>query len=169
MPGDRLQRRIELLLDEADHGVAVRDWPLVRDRCIRVLELDPVNAEAREYLAVAQRATEGAASAPSTTGEAPATSPPARRAHAPVPSPLPAHGVPASATPEPDPSAAPAHVATGVPPSPLPAAPYIFVSYSSRDRDDALALVEALEQAGLRVWIDRAALSGGATWTAEIV
>src|SRR5260370_20250430 len=47
--------------------------------------------------------------------------------------------------------------------------PYVFVSYSSTERDRALAVADALEGAGIRVWIDRQAIPGGASWSAAIV
>src|SRR3712207_1275697 len=48
-------------------------------------------------------------------------------------------------------------------------APNIFLSYSSSDRDRALALADALEAAGVPVWIDRASIVGGTSWGEEIV
>src|SRR5215207_436622 len=45
-----------------------------------------------------------------------------------------------------------------VPPWPLPA-----------KRDRALALADALERSGVRAWIDRASIAGGANWGREIV
>ncbi len=36
-----------------------------------------------------------------------------------------------------------------------PAAPYVFLSYASADRERALSIADALEQAGVRVWVDR--------------
>lgn len=47
-------------------------------------------------------------------------------------------------------------------------APYVFVSYSSTDRARALALANRLEAAGLAVWLDRHAITGGASWSAAI-
>jgi hypothetical protein len=49
------------------------------------------------------------------------------------------------------------------------ASPYVFVSYTSTERDRALAVADALEGAGIRVWIDRQAIVGGASWSAAIV
>src|SRR3712207_5054685 len=48
-------------------------------------------------------------------------------------------------------------------------APNIFLSYSSSDRDRALALADALEAAGVPVWIDRTSIAGGTSWGQEIV
>src|SRR5436853_33046 len=40
-------------------------------------------------------------------------------------------------------------------------APYVFLSYASAERDRALAVADALEAAGISVWIDRQAIAGG--------
>ena len=53
-------------------------------------------------------------------------------------------------------------------PDPL-ASPYVFVSYTSAERERALALADALEGAGIRVWVDRRNLVGGSSWNASIV
>src|SRR5690348_183665 len=42
------------------------------------------------------------------------------------------------------------------------AAPYVFVSYASADRERMLPVVEALERAKVPVWIDRKGIHGGA-------
>src|SRR5262245_2803823 len=47
--------------------------------------------------------------------------------------------------------------------------PYVFLSYASADRDRALAIADRLEVSGIRVWIDRKAIPGAASWDAEIV
>ena len=46
MATDRVKRRIEGLLDEADQAVSVSDWAPVRDRAQNALRLDPENAAA---------------------------------------------------------------------------------------------------------------------------
>src|SRR5262245_232741 len=56
MPSERIQRRIDALLDEADEAIARSDWPLVRDRANNVRVLDPGNAEALTLLEAAARA-----------------------------------------------------------------------------------------------------------------
>ena len=48
------------------------------------------------------------------------------------------------------------------------AVPYIFVSYASADRDRVLPIVEALQRAGVAVWIDREGIHGGANYGREI-
>ena len=57
MASERIQRRIETLLDEADEAVANSDWAVVRDRAQNVLRLDPDNQDALSYLAAADRDT----------------------------------------------------------------------------------------------------------------
>jgi len=46
--------------------------------------------------------------------------------------------------------------------------PYVFLSYASADRDQALFIAAALESAGIPVWIDRTGISGGLSWAEEI-
>ncbi|MHB8574345.1 MAG: TIR domain-containing protein [Dehalococcoidia bacterium] len=47
--------------------------------------------------------------------------------------------------------------------------PYVFLSYTSADRDRVLLLADRLESAGIRVWLDRRSLVGGMSWDAAIV
>jgi len=47
--------------------------------------------------------------------------------------------------------------------------PYIFVSYGSGDRARVLPIVDALQRAGVRVWVDQAAIAGGTVYGPEIV
>jgi hypothetical protein len=49
-----------------------------------------------------------------------------------------------------------------------PGTPYLFVSYASADRERVLPLVDALERAGVPVWIDRDGIAGGANYAREI-
>jgi Tfp pilus assembly protein PilF len=55
MPTERVQRRIERLLDEAEQAMDQRDWALARDRTDQVLRLDPQNEDARAFIAAAER------------------------------------------------------------------------------------------------------------------
>jgi hypothetical protein len=50
----------------------------------------------------------------------------------------------------------------------MPEAPYVFVSYASPDRERVLPLVDRLEAAGVRTWIDRDGIHGGANYALEI-
>ncbi len=50
-----------------------------------------------------------------------------------------------------------------------PAPPHVFVSYASTDHARVAALVAALERAGVRAWLDRTGIPGGATYGPEIV
>src|SRR5947199_9868217 len=49
------------------------------------------------------------------------------------------------------------------------AAPYVFLSYASAEQDRALAVADALQQAGITIWLDRHAIAGGAAWSTAIV
>ena len=55
MASERIQRRIELLLDEADQAVSQFDWESVLQRAQAVLRLEPGNQDALAYLAAAER------------------------------------------------------------------------------------------------------------------
>mgnify|MGYP001353383815 CR=1 FL=1 len=63
MASDRIQRRIDSLLDEADQAISQSDWAAVRDRAQNVLALDPDNSDANAFIAAADRA-QGSASPP---------------------------------------------------------------------------------------------------------
>ena len=56
MASDRIQRRIERLLDEVDAAFAERKWPDVQASAQDVLRLDPENREALTFLSAAQQA-----------------------------------------------------------------------------------------------------------------
>jgi predicted ATPase len=45
---------------------------------------------------------------------------------------------------------------------------HLFLSYAAADRERALAIADALEAAGIHVWIDRRGIPGGAEWAARI-
>jgi len=45
----------------------------------------------------------------------------------------------------------------------------IFISYSSKDREQALQLIELLSSAGLSVWIDQSGIDIATSWSKEIV
>ncbi|MHB8577954.1 MAG: toll/interleukin-1 receptor domain-containing protein, partial [Dehalococcoidia bacterium] len=50
-----------------------------------------------------------------------------------------------------------------------PAEPYVFLSYASLDREQAMRIADELEAAGIRVWLDRRSIAGGSSWDASIV
>jgi len=68
MPSERVQRKIDQLLEEAEKAIDVADWALVRDRSQQVLALDPGSADAPEYLAAAERALRTAGAQDPPTG-----------------------------------------------------------------------------------------------------
>ena len=47
--------------------------------------------------------------------------------------------------------------------------PHVFVSYASDDRLRVAPVAAALDRAGVRVWIDRSDIPGGANYGPEIV
>ena len=81
MASERVQRRIDLLLDEADAAISRYDWEAVRNAAQAVLAIAPDNGDATTFLAAAERALggSGASSAPpppsSTTSPTPAPQP----------------------------------------------------------------------------------------------
>ena len=50
----------------------------------------------------------------------------------------------------------------------MPDAPYVFISYASADRERVLPIVDRLEQAGVKTWIDRDGIHGGANYAKVI-
>ncbi|MDP6821876.1 MAG: serine/threonine-protein kinase [Dehalococcoidia bacterium] len=71
MNSERMQRRINDLLDQAEEAVAARDWNGVRELSEAVLAVDGNNADASGFLEMAQRATavRDGSSSESTIGE----------------------------------------------------------------------------------------------------
>ncbi len=59
MASERLQRQIEILLDEAEAAIKELDWRVVHDRAQAVLAIDPENGEGRAFQATAERALGG--------------------------------------------------------------------------------------------------------------
>ena len=53
MRSERLQRQIEQLLDQAEAAIAEHNWGAVRESAQAVLRVDPENADALGYLAIA--------------------------------------------------------------------------------------------------------------------
>ena len=67
MASDRLQWRLERLLDEADEAISRYDWEAVRHAAHAVLAIDPENSDGLAFLATAERALATAAPTPSQT------------------------------------------------------------------------------------------------------
>ncbi|MEJ2132123.1 MAG: toll/interleukin-1 receptor domain-containing protein, partial [Gammaproteobacteria bacterium] len=51
---------------------------------------------------------------------------------------------------------------------PVPGSRAVFLSYANEDTDVALAVCEALREAGVEVWMDHNELQGGDAWDAKI-
>ena len=56
MPGERTQRQIDRLLDEAEGAFDRGEWELLLERAGRALLLDPENSDARNFQSAAERA-----------------------------------------------------------------------------------------------------------------
>ncbi|SVE02514.1 uncharacterized protein METZ01_LOCUS455368 [marine metagenome] len=56
MVSERLQRRIYRILEQLEDAADRRDWPAVRQGARDLLVFDPVNEDAKNFLAAAQRA-----------------------------------------------------------------------------------------------------------------
>ena len=55
MASERLQRRFNVLLDEAEEAITQLNWVVVRDRAQAVIAIDPGNGEGQAFLATAER------------------------------------------------------------------------------------------------------------------
>ena len=64
MASERLHRRLEMLLDEAEEAITQPNWVVVRDRAQAVIAIDPGNSEGQAFLAIAERALASAQSVP---------------------------------------------------------------------------------------------------------
>ena len=56
MATERLRRRIEQLLDEAEEAISQHDWEMVRGHAQSVLALDPENPDGLALIEAAARA-----------------------------------------------------------------------------------------------------------------
>ena len=54
MPSERVQRRIDKLLDEAEAAADVNDWPTMLARATAVIRVDPRNEDAESFVAIAR-------------------------------------------------------------------------------------------------------------------
>ena len=75
MPSERIQRRIDALLDEADAAISEGAWPAVAEKARAVLAIDPANEDATAFLAMADA---NAGAAPATRRTAVSVEQPAR-------------------------------------------------------------------------------------------
>ena len=76
MPSERIQKRIDALLDEADAAFGARDWQRLRDTASDVLSLDSENADAQTFLSAAAKNLEAApGSSPAAPSPPPAPAP----------------------------------------------------------------------------------------------
>ncbi len=73
MASERVQRRIERLLDQLDEAESQGNWESVRDLAQDVLEIDPDNTEAGAYLRSSGRRLEAVTATPN---EPPSSAPP---------------------------------------------------------------------------------------------
>ncbi len=76
MASDRVQRRLERLLDQIDEAEARGNWESVRSLALDVLEFEGENSEASAYLRVAERRIAESATIPGQPQPAPASSTP---------------------------------------------------------------------------------------------
>ena len=56
MPSERIQKRIDDLLNQADDAASSRDWSSVHELAEAVLAVDPENGDATSFIAMAERA-----------------------------------------------------------------------------------------------------------------
>ena len=56
MPSERVQRRIDALLDEADKSIELRNWQSALEFAEAALGFDPDNSEANSFKDAANRA-----------------------------------------------------------------------------------------------------------------
>ena len=78
MASDRIQRRLERLLDQAEEAMDRSDWESVREHAKVALGLDPESADALAFLASVEQVldSESTLPPPQTTG-GPSAAPPA--------------------------------------------------------------------------------------------
>lgn len=80
MASERVQRRIDRLLDQVEEAADQRDWRKVRQLADDVLVLDPDNSDATNFLAAAERSLVSSAPTPSQAS-APVLATPAPPSH----------------------------------------------------------------------------------------
>ena len=70
MAGERIQRQIDRLLDEAEEAFVQRDWDTLSDRAQDVLLLDSDNQDARAFLEAGEKALLASSGATSESTDA---------------------------------------------------------------------------------------------------
>ncbi len=71
MATERLRRRVEQLLDEAEEAISQHNWEVVRGHAQSVLALDPANADGLALIEAAERAAANSSGPqPSSTPDA---------------------------------------------------------------------------------------------------
>ena len=58
MASERIQRRIDRILDQLEDAADRRDWPAVRQGALDLLVFDPENEDAKKFVADAERAVD---------------------------------------------------------------------------------------------------------------
>ena len=69
MPSERVQRRIDALLDEADAAIAVGNWDLALQKSQDVLAFNPEDPDALAYVHAAERRLTSLQEFPATSAE----------------------------------------------------------------------------------------------------
>ena len=94
MASERIQRRIDRLLDQAEEAMDRSDWESVRDHAKVALGLDPENTDALAFLASVEQVLEAGSTVPSSpstavqpTEPAPSSLQPTSFANGPLPGP----------------------------------------------------------------------------------
>ena len=108
MPSDRIQRRVDRLLDQAEEAADQNNWQLVADHARMVLTVDPENEDALSMIAMVEQHS-GVTTSPGAAAPSPNVASPSDGA--PVPAPTPdveaADPTPQTAAPEPAPLSPP--------------------------------------------------------------
>ncbi len=68
MPSERMQRRIDRFLDQAEEAVENREWDAAQEFCRAALALDGGNEDAQALLSAAQQAIGGVGTVPGLPG-----------------------------------------------------------------------------------------------------
>ncbi|MCH7653904.1 MAG: hypothetical protein IIB14_09535, partial [Chloroflexi bacterium] len=76
MAGERIQRQIDRLLDEAEEAFVQRDWDTLSNRAQDVLLLDSDNQDARAFLEAGEKALLASSGATSESTDAASTAEP---------------------------------------------------------------------------------------------